>query len=500
MRSICTYCCCLLVTGALLVGAQKAAAPIGSFESATDVSTVLHPGSVEYDASKRSYTVSGSGENMWAAADAFRFVWKKVSGDVTLAADISFAGQGGNAHKKAVLIIRQSLEADSAYADAALHGNGLASLQSRDEKGAATHEIQSSISTPKRLSIAKQGEYFYMWVSGGAEPLHFAGGSARIPMKEPFYIGIGVCAHDKDVVEKAVFSNVELAVAPAAEKAQPATLYSTLETITVASTDRRVVYVVPDRIEAPNWTHDGLALVFNGGGRILRVPVTGGQAQIVDTGFAVHCNSAHGISPDGSFLAISGESRFGSAIYIVPAGGGEPRRVTQKAPSYWHGWSPDGNALVFSAGRNIFSIPAAGGKEMRLTTAGRFNDNPEYSPDGQHIYFNSDRTGAMQIWRMRPDGTGQEQVTSDDVPNWYPHLSPDGRQMAFLSYQKGVKGRPTDKDVTLRIMSLTDKKIRVLAKLVGGPGTIDAPCWSPDSRRLAFVSYQWIQSETDRNR
>lgn len=245
--------------------AQGAAGAVGSFEGHGDVGTVLHEGSVEYDAAKRSYTIAGSGENVWATADAFQFVWKKVSGDVTLAADVSFIGSGGNAHRKAMLMIRQSLEAGSAYADAALHGDGLTSQQARDEKGAATHEVQSNVSAPKRLSISKRGNYFYMSVAGEGGELHPSGGSVRIPMEAPFYVGIGVCAHDPKVVEKAVFSNVDLVTtAPAPVPAKGLVAYSTLETVTVSSTDARVAYVVPERIEAPTWTRDGASLLWPG--------------------------------------------------------------------------------------------------------------------------------------------------------------------------------------------------------------------------------------------
>jgi len=180
-------------------------------------------------------------------------------------------------------------------------------------------------------------------------------------------------------------------------------------------------------------------------------------------------------------------------------GGGTPRRVTEKSPSYWHGWSPDGKTLAFVGQRNdefdIYTIPAAGGQETRLTTAKGLDDGPEYSPDGKYIYFNSERTGHMQIWRMKPDGTEQEQVFSDDLNNWFPHISPDGQWMVFLTYAADVKGHPENKDVTLRLMSLTDKKITVLAKLFGGQGTINVPSWSPDSKKMAFVSYMMVPAE-----
>ncbi|MGA7765230.1 MAG: hypothetical protein WCA27_03285 [Candidatus Sulfotelmatobacter sp.] len=479
--------------------AQGATAPIGIFEGHSDVGIVLHPGSVDYDLSKKTYTISGSGENMWFAADAFQFVWKKVSGDVTLTADISFLTTTGNEHKKAALMLRQSLDADSVYADVALHASGLTSLQFRDEKGAITREIQSNISAPKRLRIAKRGDYVYMSLAADGEP-QAAGGWLRIPLQGEFYVGLGVCSHDKDVVEKAAFSNVELKQ-PAPDAAGKPTLYSTLETVVIASADRRVVYLAPGRFEAPNWTRDGSAFLFNRDGHIERLAAGSDKPTTIDTGFATRCNNDHGISPDATQIAISDNSQgdHNSLVYIVPIAGGTPRRITQNSPSYWHGWSPDGKTLAFVGQRNgdfdIYAIPAAGGDETRLTTAKGLDDGPEYSPDGKYIYFNSERTGHMQIWRMKPDGSEQEQVFSDDLNNWFPHISPDGQWMVFLTYGADVTGHPENKDVTLRLMSLADKKITVLAKLFGGLGTINVPSWSPDSKQVAFVSYLLIPAE-----
>jgi TolB protein len=488
-----------------LTGAEPVA-QIGIFEGRGDVRTVLHPGSAEFDAAKESYTLAASGENMWFSKDAFQFVWKRISGDVTLTADISFIGKSAQEHRKAVLMVRQSLDADSPYADVTLHGNGMTALQTRDEKSGLTHEVQAVTWSPKRLRIEKHGAYFSMWLAYDDGVFRLAGGSARHEFKEPFYVGIGLCSHDKDAVEKAVFTNVELkASAPAKAAATTPSaagmLYSMLEVITVNSTDRTAIYVAPERFEAPNWMPDGKTLLFNRNGRIEKIPATGGTPQVLDTGFATRCNNDHGISPDGTQLVISDNSQeeHRSLVYIVPIGGGTPHRITQKSPSYWHGWSPDGKTLAFVGERNgdfdIYAIPAAGGEEKQLTTARGLDDGPEYSPDGNYIYFNSERTGHMQIWRMRADGSEPEQMTFGDENDWFPHLSPDGQQMVFVTFDPSVKGHPENKDVMLRMMTLKDKKITVLAKLFGGQGTMNVPSWSPDGKQFAFVSYQLVPKE-----
>jgi len=484
--------------------AQTAEA-VGIFENHSDVGTVLHPGSAVYDAFTKTYTLSGSGENMWFKTDDFQFAWKKVSGDVALTADISFLGTSAAEHRKAVLMFRQSLDADSVYADIARHGNGLTSLQFRDEEGTDTREVQSNISAPARLRIVKRGDYVYMSLAQADGDLQVAAGWIRIPLTGEFYAGIGVCSHNKDAVERATFSNVSLEQLAPSTAAQP-TLYSTLENVAIDSGDRQAIYVAQGRFEAPNWTRDGAAFLFNRNGHIERLPVAGGKPEVIDTGFADRCNNDHGLSPDGSQLAISDSSQddHTSRVYVLPSSGGTPRRITKNGPSYWHGWSPDGKTLAFVGQRNgdfdIYTLPANGdpaAEEVRLTTAKGLDDGPEYSPDGKYIYFNSERTGHMQIWRMKVDGSDQEQVFSDDYNNWFPHISPDGKWMVFLTYGSSVTGHPENKDVMLRMMSLseqnmTEKKITVLAKLFGGQGTINVPSWSPDSKKVAFVSYQLI--------
>jgi TolB protein len=286
---------------------------------------------------------------------------------------------------------------------------------------------------------------------------------------------------------------IALLAALTAAAPQTPDVESTLETIDVATGARQVVYRAVEHFEAPNWTRDGKFLVINRAGRLFRLPITGGTPEAIDTGTAGRLNNDHGFSPDGRLLAISHSPDRQSLIYVLPATGGEPRLVTPLGPSYWHGWSPDGKALAYCAQRNgefdIYTIPVEGGAETRLTAAPGLDDGPDYSADGRFIYFNSERGGVMRIWRMAPDGTGQEQVTFDEAyADCFPHPSPDGRWIVFLSYDKGVKGHPPNHDVVLRLMPAAGGAPKVLAKLFGGQGTINVPSWSPDSRMLAFVS------------
>ncbi len=470
---------------------------VGLFEGHQDVGEVRHPGSVEYDAAAGTYTVTGSGANMWGARTPSITPGSASAATCRSRQASASSGQGKEPHRKACLIFRQDLDADSAYVDVAVHGDGLTSLQFRDSKGDLTHEVQTSLKEPfDQLLMEKKGKYVRLY-SNSHKGWIFTGAAVRIELREPFYAGIGVCAHNADVTEKATFSRVELKPGPPPTWRQPM-VYSTLETMSFPSTDRRVVLQPNPRIEAPNWLPDGSGLIYNSEGRIYKIGLGSVVPEAIDTGFATRCNNDHGISPDGKLLAISDQSQgqHKSLIYTLPLAGGKPTLVTPTGPSYWHGWSPDGRTLAYCAERDdefdIYTIPVEGGNETRLTTAKGLDDGPEYSPDGKWIYFNSVRTGLMQIYRMRPDGSEQEALTADAFNNWFPHPSPDGRSLVFLSYEKDVTGHPANKDVTLRRMTLADRKIDVLARFYGGQGTINVPCWSPDGRKIAFVTYQTI--------
>jgi Tol biopolymer transport system component len=270
---------------------------------------------------------------------------------------------------------------------------------------------------------------------------------------------------------------------------------SSLEIFDLASQGTERVLGTDRLIEAPNWSPDGRFLVFNGDGRLARLDLAPGAEPVeIDTGFAVACNNDHGISPDGRQLAISDASAGeGSCIYLLPIGGGVPRRVTAKVPSYWHGWSPDGGRLAYCAERDgrfdICTIPVDGGDELRLTDGDGHSDGPDYTPDGRWLWFNSSRGGAMRLWRMRPDGTEPDAMTTGARVDWFPHPSPDGRHVLYLSYAGGTEGHPRDRDVELRLMPAEGGAPRTLLRLFGGQGTINVPCWAPDGRRFAFVRY-----------
>ena len=276
---------------------------------------------------------------------------------------------------------------------------------------------------------------------------------------------------------------------------------STLEILDVATNARHVVYRTADHIEAPNWSRDGKYFLFNSRGLLYRIGRDGGEPARIDTGPLQRLNNDHGISPGGSLIAVSDKSDPDgkSRIHVLHMDGRAPRLVTEEGPSYWHGWSPDGLTLAYVAARggsrtlNIYTVPAAGGPERRLTDVPCLDDGPDYSSDGAHIYFNSMRSGNMKLWRMRADGGAPEQLTfEDDTRDWFPHPSPDGKWIVFVSFgtDVAVGDHPPNKNVTLRLMPASGGAPQVIARLFGGQGTMNVPSWSPDGKQFAFVSYR----------
>jgi Tol biopolymer transport system component len=259
------------------------------------------------------------------------------------------------------------------------------------------------------------------------------------------------------------------------------------------SSDVQVLLRHKGHIEAPNWHPDGY-LIVNGDGALFQVPLDSPQLLKIDTGFAVQCNNDHGISPDGTRLVISDKTEHGaSCIYTLPVAGGAPQQVTAQTPSYWHGWSPDSGTLAYVGRRGgpfaLYTCPAGGGAEMCVTSAFDHVDGPDYTPDGAWIWFNGELGGAVDLWRVRPDGSDLERMTSDRLVNWFPHPSPDGTQVVYLAYPEGTTGHPGGVDVSLRVIGAAGGTPRTLCELHGGQGTINVPSWAPDGQAFAFVRY-----------
>jgi TolB protein len=275
--------------------------------------------------------------------------------------------------------------------------------------------------------------------------------------------------------------------------------FSILETVDVHSGIRTVLKEFDYVIEAPNWTQDGNYLVYNSRGHMYTYELVSGEIKEIDTGFAIACNNDHVLSPDNTHLAVSHFTNEDatSRIYILPLAGGSPVLVTEKGPSYLHGWSPDGRRLAYCAERggqyDIFTISMEGGEETQLINLPGLDDGPEYSPDGKYIWFNSTRTGLMQVWRMETDGSNPTHMVQEDANCWFPHVSPDGKWVVYIVYGRNdVKAgdHPPNKHVELHLIPSEGGESKTIVKLFGGQGTINVNSWAPDNRRIAFVSYR----------
>jgi len=469
----------------------------GLFQERTDVGDPKIKGSLVYDSETQEYTMEGAGTNMWAKNDQFNFLWKKIKGDFMISATVRFIGKGINEHRKIGVIARDALTPDSRYADACVHGSTLTSLQYREADGDQTKEVPISSFHPTEIMLERKGNLFTFCAAVFGE--NYKSVSKEIALNDEVYAGIFICSHEENAREKAVFSNVRIIIPPAAGY-QPYRDFigSHLEVMDVQTGHRKILMTVPNSIQAPNWTKDGKHLIYNSSaGLLFQYDLANGSVAQLNTGTAKNNNNDHVISFDGKMLGISnhvGEKRV-STIFTLPiTGSDQPTQITaDSAHSYLHGWSPDGKNLIFTGQRNgifdIYSVNIASKKETKLTDNPVLDDGPEYTPDGKWIYFNSVRTGTMKIWRMRPDGSKQEQVTFDEYNDWFPHISPDGKWIVYLSFPKEIdpSSHPFYQKVYLRLMPAGGVP-KTIAYIYGGQGTINVPSWSPDSKRVAFVS------------
>lgn len=479
------------------LSAQLSVSKIGSFENFSDIGSPAIPGQVSYSEPVQNYSITASGSNIWFGHDSFSFLWKKMNGDFIVQTQIRFIGEGHELHRKTGIMFRTSKDADAPMVACTIHGDGLTSLQYRKAKGEDVQEINFEISGPDVIQLEKKGNSFIMSVA------HF-GEVYQVETLENFEIGdelmagLFLCSHNDATTEEVVFSNTRIYhPAPKTLIQYEEYLNSQLEVMDVETGHRQVLAATEGSIQAPNWTPDGKTLIYNSEGLLFNFDIASGETTVLNTDFANKNNNDHVLTFDGKQIGIShhaSETNGGSLIYTLPIEGGVPKKVTDKAPSYFHGWSPDNEFLIYTAERkgdyDIYRISKDGGKETRLTNTKGLDDGSEYSPDGKYIYFNSTRTGTMQLWRMDADGKNQTQLTFDQYNDWFPHVSPDNQWIVFISFPEEVQAdqHPFYERVYLRLMPVSGGEPKVIGYLYGGQGTINVPSWSPDSKKIAFVS------------
>lgn len=473
---------------------------LGIFENHLDVGKPVNQGFVNYDSENQTYTIGGSGTNMWAEQDQFHYLWTTLQGDFILRAEVRFNGKGVDPHRKVGWIVKNDLETNTAHVNATVHGDGLTSLQYRKVTSGNTMEVVSTDSFPTVIQLERRGSTFIMSTASYGEAFTSVQ-LDTMQMDNEAYVGLYVCSHNPDIVETAVFRNVRI-IKPARPDFRPYRDYigSRLEVINVVTGHRKELHKTAHSVQAPNWTVDGARLIFNSKGRLYNYWLRKRKVEPLNTGFAVNNNNDHVLSFDGSLLGISNHNQddgnASTIYYMNPAGDSKPRLVTKTGAghSYLHGWSPDNSTMVFTAQRknqfDIYSVDVKSGKETQLTNEPTLDDGAEYSPDGKYIFFNSVRTGTMKLWRMDADGKNQQQLTSDKYNDWFPHVSPDKKWIVFISFSEDIdpNDHPFYKHCLLRIMPYEGGEPRVIGYVYGGQGTINVPSWSPDSKRIAFVS------------
>ena len=478
--------------------------PVGIFSDSRDIGSPELKGSTVYDQTTQTYTLKGAGENIWGQRDEHHYCYNQLKGDFILTANFRFEGKNEN-HRKIGWMLRASEAENSVMVGGFLHGDGLTAMQWRERTGAAMENPQDDIWAAKRfyeiIQLERRGKTITVRVAHPGEALQEISSKTLQHLPDDVLAGLVICSHDEKVVETAQVWNVRID-RPVAEDYNPGKegwIGCRLETMNVFDGKRKVIYEKNSRFEAPNWMPDGKHLLFNMEGSLFTIPVEGGEVKKLNTGSADQLNNDHCISFDGKMLGISHNDGKGSNVFVLPIGGGEPVKVTDEAPSYLHGWSADNKEVVYVAQRNgvpvydIYRKPVKGGKEVKLTNNGKYEhaDGCEYSPDGKYIYYNGSKNGGtMQIWRMKPDGTGNEQLTFDEYNDWFPHVSPDGKWLVFISFEPDIdlNSHPSYKRVMLRLMPTAGGAPKVIAHLYGGQGTINVNSWSPDSKSIAFVS------------
>jgi TolB protein len=363
---------------------------------------------------------------------------------------------------------------------------------------------ESSVKNPDVFQVEQVGGELIFSAANFGKPLKAI---ARYLLPKIQSLDVGVyrefSAHDKSPLE---MKNLRWVI-PAWKNFIPYYnfLGSRLEILDVITGERKVIYETAAGIEAPNWTSDGDTIIYNSSGRVYKLFLPTKKISLFNTGFEVKNNNDHIVSFKGKTLGITHMDKDivdNWSIYKLPINGGEPQRLTFKTPSFLHGWSPDGRYILYTSQRNgqyeIYRGNSDGsGEELQLTNNNSMDDGSEYTPDGKYIYFNSSRSGGMRLWRMDADGKNPKQITHDNFNDWFPHISPDGKHILFLSYLPNVQTdlHPYYQQVYLRMLPIAGGEPKVVAYIYGGQGSINVPSWSPDGRYVAFVSNSQLGNE-----
>jgi len=416
-----------------LIATTFAQQPVGIFQYNQDIGHPKKAGAGSYDEKTQVYTINGAGSNIWFNRDEFHYLYNKVKGDFILTADFEFTGDlsRANSHRKIGWMVRESEDEGAASWNAVNHYDGLCLLQWRPYKGMWMRDPEEEIFAPKKgaqtIQMQRIGSVLTMKIAHPGEPLQVVA-SRLMEMKPEVLVGLYICSHDSDVVAQARIWNVRIdqplvnsySSNPYVVKTPVRdVLGSRLEILDISSGNRKIIYESKGRFGSPYWMPDGKKLVFNEGGALYSIEVTGGNPVMLNKGSVVENKNNH--------PSIKEDNR----------------------------------------------------------------DSSEYSPDRKYLYYNTNISGTMQVWRMKPGGSGKEQLTFDEYHNWFPHISPDGNMMVFISFPADIdpKEHPSYKDVMLKVMKLNAPGApRVVAYLYGGEGTININSWSPDSKRIAFVS------------